>query len=224
MGAMVVPAAGSSPHRLDDALLVRAGRLGTASLHEAAGRRGALPHVIKPLAPSMHAAGRAFPVRAPVGDNLWLHRAIVAAEAGDLLVVDAGDGAGYGYWGEIMASAAIARNLAGIVITGGVSDGVRLIELGLPTFCTGLAIQGTAKDPAGAGRLGEPVHIGEIVVERGDLVVGDADGVFCISARQAAEAVTSAERRDAAESEILERISRGETTIKIYNLPSEDFN
>lgn len=216
----MLEASASGGHALvDDALVARAGAIGTASLHEASGRLGALPHLVKPIDPAMHVAGRALPVRSPLGDNLWLHRAIAAASPGDLLVVDAGDTGRFGYWGEIMASAALARGIVGLVTSGGVRDSLRLRELGLPTFAAGVSILGTIKNPAGDGAVGEPVRLGEVVVRRGDLVVGDADGVWSIPAARAAVVVADAERRDAEEQHILRRIAAGETTIAIYNLP-----
>lgn len=203
---------------IEDGLIARAAKLGTASLHEAAGRRGALPPWLKPLSPRMRAAGRAFPVRSPCGDNLWIHRALTQIEPGDVMVVDGGDGAGFGYWGEIMATAAMMRRVAALVITGGVRDSLRLIELGLPTFAAGIAIQGTIKNQAGDGAIGEPVRVGEIVVRAGDLIVGDADGVFCLPRADAPGVVTLAEERDAAEHHILRRLKAGESTLDIYNL------
>lgn len=208
--------------RIDDALIARAAVIGTASLHEAGGRQGALPETIRALAPTMHAAGRACTVRCPVGDNLWIHHALAHARPGDMLVVDAGAGEGFGSWGEIMASAALARGLAGLVITGGVRDTLRLVELALPTFTTGPAIRGTIKDPKGDGALGEPVRIGEVIVRAGDLVVGDADGVVVFPAARAAEVIAAAESRDAAEQDILRRLAAGETTLDIYSLATPD--
>lgn len=199
-------------------LLGRAVGLGTASLHEAAGRRGALPFGLKPLSASMLLAGPAFPVRSPRGDNLWLHRAIAEAEAGAVLVVDVGAGEGYGHWGEVMARAAVARGLAGLVLTGGVRDSRQLVELGFPTFCTSIAIQGTAKDFGGDGALGEPVRLGDVTVRAGDLIVGDADGLFAIPAADAAAVVTAAEAREAEERTIFRRLEAGETTLDIYRL------
>src|SRR5262245_39235634 len=109
---------GSAPMPIDDA----AG-LSSASLHEASGKQGALPATLKPLSATMWVCGRALPVRCPKGDNLWIHRALAASAAGDVLVVDCGiDGLDFGYWGEVMATAAMARGLAGLVITGGVRD------------------------------------------------------------------------------------------------------
>ena len=210
--------------RIDDAVLARARATGTASLHEASGRRGALPHGLRAIDPAMRMAGRALPVRSPVGDNLWIHRAIAAAQPSDVLVVDAGDGPGFGYWGEIMASAALARGLAGLVITGGVRDVTRLVELGLPTFCTGTAIRGTVKAADGDGAVGEPVRIGEIVVRAGDLVAGDADGVVAFPAADAERVIAASEERDRAEVDILRRLAAGETTMQIYGLPDGPAN
>ena len=190
----------------------------TATLHEAAGRRGALPSVIKPIDPQMRVTGPAYPVRCPPGDNLWIHRALVEARPGDVLVVECGTGDEFGYWGEIMATAAIVQGLAGLVITGGVRDSLALIELGLPTFAGRICIQGTGKDPKGDGAIGEPVRIGSVTVRQGDLVVGDADGVLVLSPEDAAWVVPAGRERDAKEAAILERIRAGEPTLEVYNL------
>jgi 4-hydroxy-4-methyl-2-oxoglutarate aldolase len=193
-------------------------RLSAATLHEASGRCGALPAGLKPLDRSMRVCGRALPVRCPAGDNLWIHRALAVAEAGDVLVVDTGGGLEFGYWGEIMATAAIARRLAGLVITGGVRDSLRLVELGLPTFSAGICIRGAVKDPAGDGAVGEPVRIGEVIVRRGDLVFGDADGVVVLPPLAAERAAPAGEKRDQEEVAILERIRAGALTLDVYKL------
>ncbi|HET6970087.1 MAG TPA: RraA family protein [Phenylobacterium sp.] len=201
-----------------DDLVAAAAGLSSASLHEAARKAGALPAALKPIDPAMRLCGRALPVRCPAGDNLWIHRALADAQPGEVLVVEAGAGVDFGYWGEIMATAAIARGLAGLVIAGGVRDSLRLIELGLPTFSAGISIRGTAKDPKGAGAVGEPVRIGEVVVRRGDLVFGDADGVVVLDPETAAAAVPAAAQRDADEVAILEQVRAGALTLDVYKL------
>lgn len=206
------------PAAHEDELVVAAARLSSASLHEAARRAGALPAVLKPIDPAMRLCGRALPVRCPAGDNLWIHRALAEGRPGEVLVVEAGGGVDFGYWGEIMATAAIARGLAGLVITGGVRDSLRLIELGLPTFSAGISIRGTAKDPNGAGAVGEPIRIGEVVIRRGDLVFGDADGVVVLDPETAAAAVPAAACRDADEVAILEQVRAGALTLDVYKL------
>ena len=199
-------------------LIAAASRLSAASLHEAARKAGALPAALKPLDPTMRLCGRALPVRCPAGDNLWIHRALAVAEPGDVLVVETGAGADFGYWGEIMATAAIARGVAGLVITGGVRDSLQLITLGLATFSAGVSIRGTVKDPSGDGAVGEPVRIGEILVRKGDLVFGDADGVVVLAPDAAKVAVPAAEQRDADEVGILEQIRAGALTLDVYKL------
>jgi 4-hydroxy-4-methyl-2-oxoglutarate aldolase len=204
--------------QVSDDLIQRAASLSTATLHEAAGRRGALPSALKPLDPGMRLCGRALPVRCPAGDNLFIHRALEVAQSGDVLVVDTGAGIEFGYWGEVMATAAVARGLAGLVITGGVRDSRQLIAQGLPTFSTGISIRGTGKDPNADGAVGEPVCIGEVVVRRGDLVLGDADGVVVLSPSDAARATPLSLSRDSDEVAVLERIRAGELTLDIYRL------
>jgi 4-hydroxy-4-methyl-2-oxoglutarate aldolase len=208
-----------SAARRGEAFRARCARIGVASVHEAASRRGALPHILTPLDAAMRLAGPALPVRAPRGDNLWIHRALAEAGAGDILVVEAGHGEAYGYWGEVMARAALARGVAGLVITGGVRDKVQLIALGLPTFSSSVSILGTVKDPNGDGDVGEPVRIGDIIVRRGDFVMGDADGLFACPMADAAAYLDEAEAREAKEQDIFRRLAAGETTMEIYNLP-----
>lgn len=196
-----------------------AAELSSASLHEAAGKAGALPADIRPLDRGMRLMGAAFPVVCPPGDNLRIHHALALAERGDVLVVEAGDGVDFGYWGEVMATAALVRGLAGLVITGGVRDSERLIALGLPTFSACISIRGTGKDPGRGGSVGEPIRIGDVAIRKGDLVFGDADGVVVLEAASAAAVIEDARRRDAQEGLLLEQLRGGALTIDVYNLP-----
>ncbi|WP_051215297.1 4-carboxy-4-hydroxy-2-oxoadipate aldolase/oxaloacetate decarboxylase [Granulicoccus phenolivorans] len=200
-------------------LVARGAALGAATLHEAGGKIGALPHTIRPVAPGMKVAGPAYPVAGPGGDNLWLHHAIYAAAPGDVLVISVDGLTGHGHWGEVMAVAAQQRGIAGLIIDGGVRDAEQLATRGFPTFSGGICIRGTKKDPRGAGSLGTPVAIGGISVHAGDLVVADADGVVIVPAERAAEVVAAGEAREAEEQEIFRRLAAGETTVDIYGLP-----
>ena len=125
--------------------LAEASRLGAATLHEAAGRIGALPSAIKPVAPDMRVAGPAFTVHIPAGDNLWIHRALYEAAPGDVLVVSTSGGIEWGYWGDILNTAAIAQGLGGLVIDGGVRDVAGLSTMSLPVFSNGICLRGTIK-------------------------------------------------------------------------------
>ncbi len=202
--------------RLSADLVRAAAALPTATLHEAGKKIGALPSAIKPVAPHFRFAGQALTVHSPGGDNLWLHRALDVAQAGDVLVVYCNGAYEHGYWGEIMTTMAQVRGLAGLVIDGCVRDGVLLGEIGFPVFARGLCIQGTGKDFGATGWINHPVMMGEIVVQAGDLVVGDGDGVVAIPAARAAEIVAAGQIREADEAAILKRLQAGETTMSIY--------
>lgn len=198
-------------------VLARAARVPTATLHEAAGREGALPHAIKPVHAGMRLCGPAVTVHSPGADNLWIHRALYVARPGDVLVVHVSDMPDFGYWGEIMSTAAKACQLGGLVIAGCVRDIDLLEQIGFPVFATGLCIRGTGKDPIARGWVNHPVRIGDITVHAGDLVVGDRDGVVVIEQARAAQVVTAAEEREAKEAEVLKRIAAGERTLEVYN-------
>jgi 4-hydroxy-4-methyl-2-oxoglutarate aldolase len=155
-------------------------------------------------------------VHSPPGDNLWLHRALEVARPGDVMVVFAQGAYEHGYWGEIMGTMAQVRGLGGLVIDGGVRDGVLLAEMGFPVFSRGLCIRGTGKDYGATGWIGHPILVGEITVHAGDLIVGDRDGVVVVPQARAADVVTASERREAEEAAILNRLRAGETTMAVY--------
>lgn len=201
-------------------LVARVRTTSTATLHEANKRRGALPAAIKPLATHVRICGPAYPVKSPPGDNLWLHHAIYAASRADVLVIDVGGAPEFGYWGEVMTIAAQLRGIAGIVIDGGVRDACRLVELEFPVFSRTPCIRGPVKNPDGEGSLGDPVTIGDVTINRGDLVLGDADGVVVLPQAQAARIVADGELRELHEKSVVQRLQAGETTMQIYGLPT----
>ena len=189
---------------------------GSATLHEAAGQIGALPSAIKPIAASMRLRGRAFTVQSSPANNFWLHRAIAEAEPGDVLVVDVGGHFESGYWGEIMTVGAQARRLAGLVIDGCVRDGEKIAAAGFPVFARGLCIRGSEKDASAPGALGAPIVLGDVTVHRGDLVVGDQDGVVVIPGDSVDEVLAKAAEREGKEAKMMDRLRKGETTLDIH--------
>ncbi len=202
--------------RPDSALVSRAAAIATATLHEAAGKIGALPSAIKPVSPGFRLCGPAVTVHSPPADNLWLHRAIYAAQAGDILVVSVSGHYEAGYWGEVMSCAARARKLGGLVIDGCVRDGAILADFGFPVFSRGLCIRGTGKDFGARGWINSPLLIEDIAIQPGDLIVGDTDGVVAIPRRQIEQTLGAAVARDQHEAEILKRLDAGERTLDIY--------
>lgn len=200
-------------------LLDQARRLGSATLHEAGGKVGALPSAIKPLDMHWRLAAPAFTVAGPALDNLWLHRAIYAAPKGAVLIHECGGYVEAGYWGGVMTNAALARELAGFISEGGVRDVEELRALGLAVFAANICIRGTGKRADGAGALGGSVLIGDVLVSTGDLVVADADGVVVLPAASAANIVSKGVEREEKERDIVARLKRGERSLDIYGLP-----
>jgi len=189
-----------------------------ATVHEAAGRIGALSSAVKPIAAGMKLSGPAFPLRLKPGDNLALHEAIYAAPVGSVLVVDAFDFVEAGPFGEIMAVAAQVRGIAGLVTSGSVRDRDAIVALSFPVFAKGLSVKGTEKHvpPQFDGRA----VVDGIVVHEGDWVLGDADGVVVIAAASAAAVLEASIAREAKERQVIARIRQGERTLDVYNFGS----
>ena len=196
--------------------LAEARRLGAATLHEAAGRSGALPSGIKPVAPSMVLCGPAFTVHCPPLSNLQIHHAIYNAQPGDVLVVHVSGGVEAGYWGDILNEAAMARGLGGLVIDGGVRDTAGLAAAAFPVFSDGVCIRGTGKDFQAVAWLQEPVRIGEVIVAPGDLVMGDRDGVMVLPADTVPRVLAAARAREIDEKHKISLIRQGLRTIDLY--------
>ncbi|MHB9880402.1 RraA family protein [Pacificimonas sp. ICDLI1SI03] len=201
---------------LTPAQIERAGILGAATLHEAAGRIGALPSSIKPVAPTMVLSGPAFTVTVPPLDNLWIHRALYRARPGDILVVTTGGGVEGGYWGDILNEAALALKLGGLVIDGGVRDTAGLVEAPFPVFSKGICIQGTIKGFGEPDRLQQTIRIGGAEIAPGDLIVGDRDGVVAVPSAHVDDVLKAGELREADERTKIDRIRAGDRTIDIY--------
>lgn len=202
--------------RYPQELLDRARALGAATLHEGAGRIGALPSAIKPVTPDMVVCGPAFTVHCPALSNLQIHHALYHAQPGDVLVVHVSGGTEAGYWGDILNEAALARGLGGLVIDGGVRDTAGLAAMTFPVFSSGVCIRGTGKDHYAAAWLQEALRMGEVLIQPGDLVLGDRDGVVVIPAAQVEAAVLAGEARVEDETRKIEMIRKGARTIDLY--------
>jgi len=206
---------------ITDRILEAASKISAATMHEAAGKIGYLPSRLKPITPGMKICGRAYPVKGPSGCNLWLHRAIAKAEPGDVLIADVGDDREFGYWGDIMGTGSMARGINGLVIDGCVRDQVELEEMGFPVFAAGLSIRGTEKNFDGKGSLAEPISIGQVDINHGDLILGDNDGLVIIPAGQAKDSIDKSIERENKEEATKKRLRGGETTMEIYGWPKE---
>lgn len=188
--------------------------LGAATLGESGGL---------PMAPRVHrvwkaatVAGPAHTAKCPAGDNLAIHVAVATAPPGSVLAIEIGPGDPYGYWGEVLTTGAMARDIAGLVIDGGVRDLAALERLGFPVFATTVALRGAQK--VGPGRVGSRVRVGDVDVAPGDWLVGDADGVTAIAADRLDEVTAAGRTREEKEQELFRELRAGRTTVDLLGL------
>ncbi|MGH7828853.1 MAG: 4-carboxy-4-hydroxy-2-oxoadipate aldolase/oxaloacetate decarboxylase [Candidatus Binatia bacterium] len=206
--------------RPEAALVKRAAVFSSATLHEAMGRKGALPYGIKPIHPDMRLCGPAVTVSSSPIDNLMIHRAIYVAQPGDILVVVVGGHYEAGYFGEIMTYAAQQRGIAGFVIDGCVRDAALIHQMGFPVFARGLSIRGTKKE--GVGHINQRITIGEIVISPGDLIAGDGDGLVVVPREEVSRAVAEAQKREEKEEHFKQELAGGKTTLDLYGWRDKD--
>lgn len=152
--------------------------------------------------------GPALTVKARPGDNLMLHHALDIAQPGDVIVVDAGGDLSNALIGEMMVAYAIKKGVAGIVINGAIRDAASIGAGDFPVFAAGITHRGPYKD--GPGEVNVPIALGGMVIEPGDLVIGDEDGLLCVPFDQVGEVYDRAYAKHAAEQKQLEQIALGE--------------
>lgn len=148
--------------------------------------------------------GCAFTVKTRPGDNLMLHKALEMAQAGDVIVVDAQGDLNNAITGEIMMLQATVNGLAGVVIDGAIRDAEAISELSMPVYAAGVQPKGPYKD--GPGEINVPICCGGVVVNPGDIMVGDSDGLVVIPQEFAAEVLEKAKNKMANEQKALAAI------------------
>ncbi len=195
-----------SPPRADAALLKRLAALPVSNVSDNMARGTGAG--IEPFHRSGKMVGTAFTVRTRPGDNLMVHKAIDMAAPGDVIVVDAGGALENAIIGELMSGWAEKRGVAGIVIDGAIRDSETLSEGDFPVYAAGVTHRGPWKD--GPGEINVPVSIGGMVVNPGDLVAGDHDGVIAISPEDAERVIAAAEAQYKRERAALAAIAAGD--------------
>jgi RraA family protein len=152
-------------------------------------------------------AGAALTVKTRPGDNLMVHKALGMAEPGDVIVVDGGGDLTNALVGELMMTYAMSRGIAGFVMNGAVRDLDVIAAGSFPVFAAGVTHRGPYKD--GPGEINVPIAIDGMVINPGDLIVGDADGVLCIPYESVEEILAAASSKSAAEAKTLKDIAAG---------------
>lgn len=156
---------------------------------------------LRPLHAGGGLAGPALTVKVRPGDNLMIHKALLMAEPGDVIVVDGGGHLTTALVGELMLSYAIAKGVAGVVINGAVRDLAWIRASRLPVFAAGVTHRGPYKD--GPGEINVPLALDGMLIEPGDLVVGDDDGLLCVPFDVAAEVLAEAKAKGEAEAKTI---------------------
>lgn len=187
-----------------------------ATIHEAQGRRGALASRLKPVDYRMKLCGPAFTVKCAPRDNIMLQLAINYAEPGDIIVVSAGEYEEAGSFGDVLANACLAKGIGGLVTDTGVRDTLQLRELGFPVFSLSVCIKGTVKETLAA--VNDPIIVGGELINPGDIIVGDADGLVVVRRQEAKEVARLSQARENAEADYIAAYKAGRFVIEVSKL------
>ena len=189
---------------------------GAAVVFDAQGRTGALMSGIKPICAGMTVAGPAFTCQCEPGDNLTLHAALKMAKPGDVLVCDAMGATEQGMFGDVMASCAAGRKLAGLVTDGGVRDRLVIDEVGFSVFAANICMQGTVKEFLGP--LNKTITLGGVQVSPGDLIIGDEDGIVVVAKENVDTVLSKCRATLKREAKVKAEIETGKTPWEINDL------
>lgn len=193
----------------------RCKQLGSSTLYEASGLPCSVDPDIRSIWAGAAIAAPAFPLVCSPGDNLSIHLAMERAPRGSVLVVGTSNFVA-GYWGEVLTVAAEAAGIAGLVIDGGVRDVAAMTRRRFPVFTRGVSVRGTIK--ASSPSVGQPMYFGGILINAGDLVVADDDGVIIIPAGEFERTIAAAEARASKEADMMKQLSQGAATLDLLGL------
>lgn len=205
-----------SIERADAEAVAKLARFGVATIHEAMGRVGLMQPYLRPIYPTAKVCGPAVTVLLQPGDNWMLHVAAEEIRPGDVVVAACTTENADGFFGDLLATSFKAQGAKGLIIDGGVRDVATLTEMQFPVFSRAIHAKGTIK--ATLGSVNIPVICAGALVQPGDVVIADCDGVVVVPAQKAMEVALSAQKREENEGSKRDLFANGTLGLDFYQM------